>query len=154
MAEEERREKNKQLKIKKPGYTGYDDDEFADGKVGMKRSILAKYDEELEGPSETVSLVSIMFKPQPILSFEGFRLGYSAPAVKSTSTETSQGPAAVNKALLTIDYSSEPESILSISRRSFATENLEISDYLQEGDMGFKKPKASLDFFHKLKYQC
>jgi len=54
MAEEERTRKNNELKIKKRDYTGYDDDEFADGKAGMKRSILAKYDEDLEGARETV----------------------------------------------------------------------------------------------------
>jgi len=54
MAEEERTRKNNELKIKKRDYTGYDDDEFADGKAGIKRSILAKYDEDLEGARETV----------------------------------------------------------------------------------------------------
>ena len=55
MAEEDRHKKNMELKIKKRDYTGYDDDEFVEGKQGlMKRSILAKYDEELEGAQQTV----------------------------------------------------------------------------------------------------
>lgn len=54
MAEEERTRKNNELKVKKRDYTGYDDDEFADGTAGMKRSILAKYDEDIEGARETV----------------------------------------------------------------------------------------------------
>ena len=55
MAEEDRHKKNMELKIKKRDYTGYDDDEFVEGNQGlMKRSILAKYDEELEGPQQTV----------------------------------------------------------------------------------------------------
>jgi U4/U6.U5 tri-snRNP-associated protein 1 len=54
MAEEERREKNAELKKKKRDYTGYDDDEFLPGNEGMKRSVLAKYDEDLEGGQETV----------------------------------------------------------------------------------------------------
>jgi U4/U6.U5 tri-snRNP-associated protein 1 len=56
MAEHERTEKNKELKIKRKGYTGYDDDEFTPGQAGMRRSLLSKYDEFLEGPKETVSL--------------------------------------------------------------------------------------------------
>ena len=54
MAEREREKKNKELKIKRRDYTGYDDDEFAPGADPMKRSVLAKYDEFLEGPKETV----------------------------------------------------------------------------------------------------
>jgi U4/U6.U5 tri-snRNP-associated protein 1 len=59
MAEEERRKKNAELRIKKRDYTGYDDDEFAEDNQGlMKRSILAKYDEEIEGAKSTVSSCS------------------------------------------------------------------------------------------------
>ena len=54
LAEHERNEKNKELKIKRRDYTGYDDEEFAPGQAGMKRSLLSKYDEFLEGPKETV----------------------------------------------------------------------------------------------------
>lgn len=54
MAEHERTKKNIELKTKKRAYTGYDDEEFANGQVGMRRQILAKYDEELEGSQETV----------------------------------------------------------------------------------------------------
>ena len=57
MAEHERTEKNKELKIKRKDYTGYDDDEFTPGQAGMRRSLLSKYDEFLEGPKETVSFV-------------------------------------------------------------------------------------------------
>ena len=54
MAEEERTRKNIELKIKKRDYTGYDDDEFTEGNQGMKRAVLAKYDEDIEGTRETV----------------------------------------------------------------------------------------------------
>ena len=57
MAEREREKKNQELKIKRRDYTGYDDDEFAPGQAGMKRAVLAKYDEFLEGSKETVSVV-------------------------------------------------------------------------------------------------
>lgn len=55
MAEREREKKNQDLKIKRRDYTGYDDEEFAAGAAGMKRAVLSKYDEFLEGPKETVS---------------------------------------------------------------------------------------------------
>lgn len=58
MAEDERIEKNKELKIRRRDYTGYDDDEFVPGSQGMKRAVLAKYDEFLEGPKQTVSTMS------------------------------------------------------------------------------------------------
>ncbi len=56
MAEEERRKQRQETKIKKRDYTGYDDEEFTEGNQGlMKRSVLAKYDEDIEGPRTTVS---------------------------------------------------------------------------------------------------
>ncbi|KAF9066625.1 SART-1 family-domain-containing protein [Rhodocollybia butyracea] len=110
MAEEERRQKNQELKIKKRDYTGYDDEEFAEGNVGMKRAVLAKYDEEIEGAAET-----------------GFRLGSSVLSKKAVEKQQKIDAAAtVNKSLLSIDYS----------------KNLETTDYLKEGDIGFKKPKT------------
>ena len=54
MAEEEHTKKKQELKIKRRDYTSYDDEEFEEGKYGMKRSVLAKYDEVLEGPRNTV----------------------------------------------------------------------------------------------------
>lgn len=57
MAEDERTKKSNEMKIKRRDYTGYDDDEFTDGTQGMKRSLLAKYDEFLEGPKESVRAV-------------------------------------------------------------------------------------------------
>ncbi|VDB84779.1 unnamed protein product [Peniophora sp. CBMAI 1063] len=111
MAEEERTKERNDLKIKKKDYTGYDDDEFGDGRAGMKKSLLAKYDDFLEGPKES-----------------GFRLGASAVAEARSVEERKKeemAAASVNKSLLSIDYS----------------KGLEISDYLQKGDVGFKKPK-------------
>ncbi|KAF5367383.1 hypothetical protein D9758_003695 [Tetrapyrgos nigripes] len=110
MAEEERRKKNQELRIKKRDYTGYDDDEFKEGNQGMKRSVLAKYDEEIEGSKET-----------------GFRLGSNTVPKKAVEAQRKQDVAAtVNKSLLSIDYA----------------KNLETTDYLKEGDIGFKKPKT------------
>ena len=92
MAEHERHAKTQELKIKgkKPQYTGYDDDEFApDG----KRSVLAKYDEELEGTKDS-----------------GFRLGSNSTAV-ARAPQTKQDVAeTLNKSLLSIDYSKNVET--------------------------------------------
>ncbi|TFK40352.1 SART-1 family-domain-containing protein [Crucibulum laeve] len=95
MAEEERIQKNKELKIKKRDYTGYDDEEFVEGAHGMmKRSVLAKYDEDIEGSRET-----------------GFRLGSSVISSKSRQAEEKQHAAAmVNKSLLSIDYTKNLET--------------------------------------------
>ncbi|TFK28118.1 SART-1 protein [Coprinopsis marcescibilis] len=112
MAEEERRKKNQDLRIKRREYTGYDDDEFVEGAQGlMKRSILSKYDEEIEGSKQTE-----------------FRLGSSTTVSKKSKQEAElqQAAAAVNKSLLSIDYA----------------KNLETADYVKEGDVGFKKPKT------------
>lgn len=54
MAEVEKDKKRHELKTKRRDYTGYDDDEFAAGGDGLKRSVLAKYDEDLHGAPEKV----------------------------------------------------------------------------------------------------
>lgn len=63
MAEDERTKKNNELKIKKRDYTGYDDEEFVPGHEGMKRSVLSKYDEDIDGVQETVSIRSMYIAP-------------------------------------------------------------------------------------------
>jgi U4/U6.U5 tri-snRNP-associated protein 1 len=55
MAEAEKTKERNELKIKKRDYTGYDDEEFVEGREGMRRTVLSKYDEFLEGSKETVS---------------------------------------------------------------------------------------------------
>ncbi|KAL5526607.1 hypothetical protein ACEPAF_8331 [Sanghuangporus sanghuang] len=110
LAESERAKKNNELKIKKRDYKGYDDEEFNEGQAGVRRSILAKYDEDLEGSKET-----------------GFRLGSNLPRKSAQlKEEQEKAAAAVNKSLLSIDYA----------------KNMEVADYLQEGDIGFRKPKT------------
>ncbi|GAA5867776.1 hypothetical protein JCM1840_006689 [Sporobolomyces johnsonii] len=105
------------LALKKKGrqagqYTGFDDDEFVEG-GGAKRGVLSKYDEGFEGPKE-----------------EGFRLG-AAVAQKSGKGKAREGEEGMGdeggereKVKLSMDYT-----------KTFNT------DYLQEGDVGFKKPK-------------
>lgn len=60
IAEHEKTKKNQEMKIKRREYTGYDDDEFAPGNEGLKRSLLSKYDEFLEGPKELMVGDSIL----------------------------------------------------------------------------------------------
>lgn len=57
MAEEEEDRKRHELKTKRRDYTGYDDDEFVPGAAGMKRAVLSKYDEDIDGPKQDVSQV-------------------------------------------------------------------------------------------------
>lgn len=54
MVEEDLRQKNQELKIKRRDYTGYDDDEFEPGKVGIRRGVLSKYDTVIDGEKTTV----------------------------------------------------------------------------------------------------
>ncbi|KAF9468092.1 SART-1 family-domain-containing protein [Collybia nuda] len=94
MAEDERTKKNNELKIKRRDYTGYDDEEFTDGTQGMKRTVLSKYDEDIEGTRET-----------------DFRLGSSAvPAKAQQQEQKGQAAGSVNKSLLSIDYAKNLET--------------------------------------------
>jgi len=54
LAEHERTQNRIELKTKNKGYTGYDDEEFTNGREGMKRSVLSKYDEDITGAQEQV----------------------------------------------------------------------------------------------------
>ncbi len=144
MAEAERTKERNELKIKRRDYTGYDDEEFVEGREGMKRHILSKYDEFLEGPKETVSHNQVNSSLSVYLELQGFRLGSSLPSnvVFSDTRIEEQTAAPVNKALLSIDYTSTSPSSLKTSALSSFLENIESSDYVQRGDAGFKKPKV------------
>lgn len=96
-------------------YSGLDDEE---AQSGRKRGVLSKYDADL-GPDRTTD------------SDEGgFRLGVSAPSVSSARTQARQEAEEEarfsNRQLLSLDYD----------------KNQNMSDYLVEGDIGFKKPKV------------
>jgi U4/U6.U5 tri-snRNP-associated protein 1 len=108
MAEAERTKKLNEFKIKKRDYTGYDDEEFTPGHQGVKRSVLSKYDEDIEGSRETVRLESSS-NPMPSLTLlQGFRLGSSASLSKpAEQLLIHDASVAVNKSLLSIDYASE-----------------------------------------------
>ncbi|CAE6443381.1 unnamed protein product [Rhizoctonia solani] len=108
MAEEEEDKKRHELKTKRRDYTGYDDDEFTPGQAGMKRTVLSKYDEDIDGVKQG-----------------SFRLGAAAQTGPKMTIQDDD-TMTVNRALLSLEY----------------TKNVEISDYMKEGDVGFKKPKT------------
>lgn len=110
----ERDAKNLERKKGAKEYTGLDDEEAL---TGRKRGVLAKYDSDLPEGDFASSGES------------GFRLGASVSAADRQARlrqEAEEAAKLANKQLLSLDY----------------TKNQEISDYLQEGDIGFKKPKA------------
>ncbi|WWC64651.1 uncharacterized protein I303_107262 [Kwoniella dejecticola CBS 10117] len=92
-------------------YTGYDDEEFDENRIGVKADILGKYDDEFSsGKAKS----------------EGFRLG--APIEKKMTIvdeDTEMGSAPATKIKLNLDY----------------TKEFDVSDYAKEGEKGFKKPK-------------
>ena len=108
MAEDEKTKKKNELKIKKRDYTGYDDEEFDEGQAGIRKSILSKYDEELEGSKDIVSICNTQREDTDVSCCKGFRLGSSAPRKSKAIQEVQlKAAAAVNKSLLSIDYASE-----------------------------------------------
>lgn len=119
LADYERDKAAKERKRKaKEQYTGYDDEEFEEGRIGKKRDVLSKYDDDFMGSGST----------------EGFRLGGSAvDALKkrkleeSAATEEDGGSSSVNRQLLSLDYAT----------------NFEVSDYATE-DTSFKKKKKKV----------
>lgn len=93
-------------------YTGYDDEEFDENRIGRRADVLGKYDEDFaSGKVRT----------------EGFRLG--APVEKKMKVQDEDegmGIAPAQKVKLSLDY----------------TKEFEVSDYAKEGEAGFKKPKV------------
>ncbi|KAK0553153.1 hypothetical protein OC846_002641 [Tilletia horrida] len=97
-------------------YTGLDDEEFGtETAVGKKRGILSKYDAEDGEDALRANGDS------------GFRIG--GPIVNKDEVKAKQAEEAArlaNRTLLNLDYA----------------KNVEVSDYLVEGEVGFKKSKG------------
>jgi hypothetical protein len=76
---------------------------------------------------------------------QGFRLGSSVTASKVARAQQEEGAALLNRSLLSIDYASKYSCAVHAiyHLNELIIENLETADYLKEGDVGFKKPKAS-----------
>ncbi|KAK8853158.1 hypothetical protein IAR55_003859 [Kwoniella newhampshirensis] len=92
-------------------YTGYDDEEFDENRIGQRAEVLSKYDDEFSSGK---------------VKSEGFRLGaYVEKRMKITDDDTEMIGAPATKVKLNLDY----------------TKEFEVSDYAKEGEAGFKKPK-------------
>lgn len=115
-------------------YTGYDDEEFDENRIGQKADILGKYDDE--------------FATGKVRN-EGFRLGAPQQAkmkVEDDDVEmVSLGQAPATKVKLNLDFSSEfsASSWKGSADCLDLLEDFEVSDYMKEGDAGFKQRKVS-----------
>lgn len=132
MAEDDRTRKYNDLKTKSRAYTGYDDDEFL--APGTARSVLAKYDEDIDGVGQTV-----------------FRLCGGGIAGKIDRALLESG-VAVNTPPMQIDYVSEWLRLFfdDVSAEHGHIESIKTTDYSQEVDAGFKKPQVHLPLCHDL----
>ena len=96
-------------------YTGYDDEEFDESRIGQKADVLGKYDDEFtSGTART----------------EGFRLG--APVEQKAAVEDdvemmTLGREPTTKVKLNLDFD----------------KTYDVADYMKEGDAGFKQRKVS-----------
>lgn len=89
MAEEESLKTRLELKVKKRDYTGYDDDEFIGGDQGpSKRSILAKYDEEINGRQQTVRIILFELITSHTHQHPDFQVGQFQSLLRSTPRRT------------------------------------------------------------------
>ncbi|KAE8209975.1 hypothetical protein CF327_g6093 [Tilletia walkeri] len=102
-------------------YTGLDDEEFDGGAassvVGKKRGVLSKYDADL-GEDDPLTKAS---------GDGGFRIGGPRRNKEEVKAQEAEEEARLaNRKLLNLDYA----------------KNVEVSDYLTEGEVGFKKSKG------------
>jgi len=96
-------------------YTGYDDEEFDEDRIGRKADVLGKYDDEFtSGTART----------------EGFRLG--APVEQKAAADDDVEMIALGR---------EPASKIKLNLDFEKT--YDVADYMQEGDAGFKQRKVS-----------
>lgn len=63
-----RDEKDKELKKKHTGYSGYDDEEFDPGMLGIKKKVLSKYDVDIEGEQDAVRPLRFCFVSMSLCS--------------------------------------------------------------------------------------
>jgi U4/U6.U5 tri-snRNP-associated protein 1 len=90
LADEERHEAARERKRKAgQGYTGYDDDEFQEGRIGKKAAVLSKYDGEFAGGE---------------VATEGFRLGAPVKREKTPEMDVDMGHEAQVKVKLDLDF--------------------------------------------------
>lgn len=95
LADEERHEAARERKRKAgQGYTGYDDEEFEEGRVGKKASVLSKYDGDFAGGE---------------VATEGFRLGAPVKREETPEMEEDVGREAQVKVKLNLDFARDWE---------------------------------------------
>ena len=63
-------------------------------------------------------------------------------STKTSRPDLEDSSTLVKKSLLSIDYESESSHPLLIIEAHFYSENIEMADYVKEGDVGFRKPKV------------
>ncbi|KAG0147665.1 hypothetical protein CROQUDRAFT_655874 [Cronartium quercuum f. sp. fusiforme G11] len=112
------------LELKRKGalagqYTGYDDDEFLN--PGQATEVLSKYNEDIDGKKEKT-----------------FRLGAGLGAYQSTVAEGSGAADSGNR-----HSKQQTAELLKTGLMSLDYTKTIGSDYIQEGDPGFKKPRKS-----------
>ncbi|BEJ17970.1 hypothetical protein CspHIS471_0702470 [Cutaneotrichosporon sp. HIS471] len=95
LADEERHEAARERKRKAgQGYTGYDDEEFEEGRIGKKASVLSKYDGDFTGAE---------------VATEGFRLGAPVKREKTPDMDVDMGHEAQIKVKLDLDFARDWE---------------------------------------------
>lgn len=90
-------------------YTGYDDDEFEEGRIGKKAEILAKYDDEFSTGKVKTEVCRFFGLITQGLIMQGFRLGAPVQEKKIVLDEDTEmiGQAPAQKVKLNLDYASE-----------------------------------------------
>lgn len=106
-------------------YNGLDDDEFDEDRIGVKAGVLGKYDDSFTS-GKMKSEVRIAVHRRLDADYQGFRLGApieEKPIVQEDTEMVGQAPA--TKIKLGLDFAKD----------------FEVSDYMKEGDAGFKQRK-------------
>jgi U4/U6.U5 tri-snRNP-associated protein 1 len=106
-------------------YTGLDDDEFDEDRIGVKADVLGKYDDSFAS-GKVKTEVCCQMPLRAATDTQGFRLGApieEKPIVQEDTEMIGQAPS--TKIKLGLDFAKD----------------FEVSDYMKEGDAGFKQRK-------------
>ena len=110
-------------------YTGLDDEEFDEDRIGVKADILGKYDDSFTSGKTKVEVRVLSYRlvPNIRLTPQGFRLGAPIEQKVVVDDEDTEmiGSAPTQKIKLGLDFAKD----------------FEVSDYMKEGDAGFKQRK-------------
>ena len=107
-------------------YTGLDDDEFDEDRIGLKADVLGKYDDSFTSGKVKTEVSRRILIMKDVTDVQGFRLGApieEKPLVQEDTEMVGQAPA--TKIKLGLDFAKD----------------FEVSDYMKEGDAGFKQRK-------------